>query len=102
LTDVSRSLLLCLLGFYKSKYWRKNVIAKGNPWQLKRKPTDGALHFDINANMLYASGESDERGVRWACLGHVVPIDPPRWNCALHPKLEGIPYSQGAPLRGFE
>jgi hypothetical protein len=36
------------------------------------------------------------------CLGHVTPINPPRWNCALHPKVEGFPYSQGARLQGVE
>jgi hypothetical protein len=76
------------------------VIAKGNPWELKRKPTDGALHFDTNANMLYA-GESDERGARWVCLGHCVPVDPPRWNEPI-PKVKGYPYPQGPRLQGVE
>jgi hypothetical protein len=87
-------------GFLNRRIGEKNVIAKGNPWELKRKPTDGALHFDTNANMLYA-GESDERGARWVCLGHCVPVDPPRWNEPI-PKVKGYPYPQGPRLQGVE
>jgi len=75
------------------------MIAKGSPWELKRKPTDGALHFDTNANMLYAA-EVDARGARWVALGHVVPVNPPSWNEPI-PKLAGKPYGQ-VRLQGVE
>jgi hypothetical protein len=55
---------------------------------LKRRR--GALHFDTDANMLFA-GEEDERGGRWVPLGHVVPLDAPQMNQPI-PKIAGVPY----------
>jgi hypothetical protein len=55
-------------------YAGNSVKVNGNPWKLKIKPKDGALHFDTNGNMLYVA-EEDENGSRWVTLGHVVPVD---------------------------
>jgi len=77
------------------------MIANGNPWQLKLKPKEGALHFDTNANMLYV-GEQDENGSRWVAMGHVVQVDEPRWNKPIDPKLEGHPFVGGVRLLGVK
>jgi hypothetical protein len=77
------------------------MIAKGNPWQLKLRPKDGALHFDSNGNMLYV-GEQDENGrigSRWAMwcrsmIGHGIS-DVTR-------SFEGNPYGGGIRLQGLK
>jgi len=48
------------------------MIARGNPWELKRQPKNGALHFDTNGNMLYAGEETSagHAGSLWVMLCH--------------------------------
>jgi hypothetical protein len=78
------------------------MIANGNPWRLKIKPKDGALYFDTNGNMLYAAEQDENGDARWIALGHVVPIDAPRCNQRIDPKVDGNPYGDSMRLLGVK
>jgi hypothetical protein len=77
------------------------MIGKGSPWELKVRLKEGALHFDTNANMLYACEQDQNGNARWIAMGHVVPIEVPRWNKPIDPKLQGNPYG-GVRLLGVK
>lgn len=76
------------------------MIGKGHPQapeNLKALRKSGAvLFFATDSNLLWA-----REGENWVNLGHVVPLGGGRMNQAIHPRLEGVPYSQGPRLQGI-
>jgi hypothetical protein len=74
------------------------VIGTGHPEAVQNakalRKSGAVLFFATDSNLLWAH---EEHG--WVNLGHVVPLDGPRWNQPI-PKLKGVPYPQGVRLQG--
>jgi hypothetical protein len=75
------------------------MISKGHPTEERNakllRKSGALLFFATDANLLWA-----REGENWVNSGHVVPLEPPRWNRPKHPKLAGMPCVQDGRLQG--
>jgi hypothetical protein len=77
------------------------MIANGNPWKLKIKPKM-SHSISIPTGTSFMPQKKATTGSRWVALGHGVPIDAPRFNQPIDPKIDGKPFGDSMRLQGVE